>query len=339
MGYDRRVAGSVTRLEAARATALAFLEEAYDGVSTPPGKGLEHARAVADVLRDNGYDETLQLVGLLHDVVEDTSRDGDDVRAAFGDDAAGMVMALTEDRRSASTPGASVRCASRSTRPDPRSSTSRWPTRSPSCATRGPAAAVRRSASSATTARRSRSPWMDHPRQRRARGPARRHRDRGALLPPAVGLRRQARADTSDAGRPQGDGGDPSPTAARCCESSAQTSRSEGGSPAFHFRVSGASGGLPVLEDGSVIDVIQPPSGAPGSSRCSTGSACRSSATTAGPRSIAGWWTRRPACTSAGCPSSSPSARWCSPESAWDAEFVACRIVERSSKKTSLQAA
>jgi (p)ppGpp synthase/HD superfamily hydrolase len=91
------VAGSVTRLEAARATALAFLDEAYDGVSTPPGKGLEHARAVADVLRENGYDDTLQLVGLLHDVVEDTDRDGDDVRAAFGDDAAGMVMALTED--------------------------------------------------------------------------------------------------------------------------------------------------------------------------------------------------------------------------------------------------
>ena len=45
------MAGSVTRLEAVRATALAFLDEAYDGVSTPPGKGLEHARAVADVLR------------------------------------------------------------------------------------------------------------------------------------------------------------------------------------------------------------------------------------------------------------------------------------------------
>jgi (p)ppGpp synthase/HD superfamily hydrolase len=88
---------AVTRLDDERATALGFLAQAYDGVSTPPGKGLEHALAVADVLRDNGYDETLQLVGLLHDVVEDTDRDGADVRAAFGDEVGAMVEALTED--------------------------------------------------------------------------------------------------------------------------------------------------------------------------------------------------------------------------------------------------
>ena len=77
--------------------ALAFLADAYDGVVTPAGKGLEHARAVAAVLAEHGYEEHLQLVGLLHDVVEDTRREVDDVRAVFGEPVAAMVAALSED--------------------------------------------------------------------------------------------------------------------------------------------------------------------------------------------------------------------------------------------------
>jgi (p)ppGpp synthase/HD superfamily hydrolase len=91
------VAGSGTGLDRRRATALAFLAEAYDGVRTPRGKGLEHAHAVADILRGDGYGEQLQLVALLHDVVEDTDRSTGDVRAAFGDEVADMVQTLTED--------------------------------------------------------------------------------------------------------------------------------------------------------------------------------------------------------------------------------------------------
>jgi (p)ppGpp synthase/HD superfamily hydrolase len=49
------------------------------------------------VLRRAAYDESAQVLGLLHDVVEDTPRTVDDVRDAFGSPMADMVGALTED--------------------------------------------------------------------------------------------------------------------------------------------------------------------------------------------------------------------------------------------------
>jgi (p)ppGpp synthase/HD superfamily hydrolase len=85
--------------EVRRAHAISFVIEAYDGVATRPGKGLPHAQAVADVLRNAGSAEHVQVVALLHDVVEDTPRTVDDVRAEFGEDVAAMVDALTEDAR------------------------------------------------------------------------------------------------------------------------------------------------------------------------------------------------------------------------------------------------
>jgi (p)ppGpp synthase/HD superfamily hydrolase len=80
-----------------RAEAIRFLIDAYDGVTVRIGKGLPHAQAVADVLRQSGSDERTQLVGLLHDVVEDTPRTIDDVRDAFGEELCALVAALTED--------------------------------------------------------------------------------------------------------------------------------------------------------------------------------------------------------------------------------------------------
>jgi (p)ppGpp synthase/HD superfamily hydrolase len=91
------VATTVTELSEGRAQAIAFLIDAYEGVKTAAGKGLPHAQAVADILRDAGYDERLQVVGLLHDVVEDTPRSIADVRDGFGETIAAMVEALTED--------------------------------------------------------------------------------------------------------------------------------------------------------------------------------------------------------------------------------------------------
>jgi (p)ppGpp synthase/HD superfamily hydrolase len=83
--------------EVRRAHAIRFVLEAYDGVSTRAGKGLPHAQAVADVLRNADCDEHVQVVALLHDVVEDTPRTVADVRVEFGDEIAEMVDALTED--------------------------------------------------------------------------------------------------------------------------------------------------------------------------------------------------------------------------------------------------
>ena len=91
-----RVATTLTERQDGRAQAIAFLIDAYDGVRTAAGKGLPHAQAVADILRDAGYDQQVQVVGLLHDVVEDTPRSMD-VRDAFGETIAAMVQALTED--------------------------------------------------------------------------------------------------------------------------------------------------------------------------------------------------------------------------------------------------
>jgi (p)ppGpp synthase/HD superfamily hydrolase len=91
------VATTLTQRSEGRAHAIAFLIDAYEGVRTAPGKGLPHAQAVADILRDAGHDQRVQLVGLLHDVVEDTPRTIQDVRDGFGETIAAMVQALTED--------------------------------------------------------------------------------------------------------------------------------------------------------------------------------------------------------------------------------------------------
>jgi (p)ppGpp synthase/HD superfamily hydrolase len=91
------VAGTQDELAGWHQLALDFLADAYDGVPMPAGKGLEHAVAVAHVLSENDYDERLQLVALLHDVVEDTARGVVDLRPVFGDAVADMVGTLSED--------------------------------------------------------------------------------------------------------------------------------------------------------------------------------------------------------------------------------------------------
>jgi (p)ppGpp synthase/HD superfamily hydrolase len=92
-----RVPTAVPQRLSSRAGAIRFLLDAYDGARVRPGKGLPHAQTVADVLGAAGSDETTQLAGLLHDVIEDTPRTIDDVRDAFGDEVCAIVAALTED--------------------------------------------------------------------------------------------------------------------------------------------------------------------------------------------------------------------------------------------------
>jgi (p)ppGpp synthase/HD superfamily hydrolase len=92
------VATSSLSSEVCRAEAIRFAIDAYDGAQIRPGKGIPHAQAVADVLRNAGVNEHAQVAALLHDVVEDTHCTVEDVRATFGDDVATTVGALTEDR-------------------------------------------------------------------------------------------------------------------------------------------------------------------------------------------------------------------------------------------------
>jgi (p)ppGpp synthase/HD superfamily hydrolase len=56
-----------------------------------------HPYEVAMLLHVTGYGDAVLAVGLLHDVVESSPKSVADVRAAFGDEIAADVAALTED--------------------------------------------------------------------------------------------------------------------------------------------------------------------------------------------------------------------------------------------------
>ena len=88
-----RVSDQPTPLE----VAAAALEDAFAGVRVKPGKGVEHAHAVAEALRAAGCQAPIQVVGLLHDIVEDTPWTPARVRKRFGKRVAVLVAALTED--------------------------------------------------------------------------------------------------------------------------------------------------------------------------------------------------------------------------------------------------
>ena len=83
----------------ALADASEALDRAFAGVRVKAGKGVPHAREVAAVLKDAGCDEPVQVAGLLHDVVEDTSWTAGDVVEGFGGAVGALVAAVTEDKR------------------------------------------------------------------------------------------------------------------------------------------------------------------------------------------------------------------------------------------------
>jgi hypothetical protein len=56
-----------------------------------------HPAEVAAALTVRGYDDDVVAAGLLHDTIEDTDADVDDVRERFGDRVARVVAAVTED--------------------------------------------------------------------------------------------------------------------------------------------------------------------------------------------------------------------------------------------------
>jgi (p)ppGpp synthase/HD superfamily hydrolase len=92
------------RLEGRRAAAVGAvadasvaLDDAYRGVRTKAGKGADHAREVAAILRAAGCPASVQVAGLLHDVVEDTPWTVEDIAVRFGPYVARLVSALTED--------------------------------------------------------------------------------------------------------------------------------------------------------------------------------------------------------------------------------------------------
>jgi (p)ppGpp synthase/HD superfamily hydrolase len=58
---------------------------------------VEHPIAVAALLEQAGYSEDVIIAAYLHDVVEKTRVESDEIRLRFGADAASVVVALSED--------------------------------------------------------------------------------------------------------------------------------------------------------------------------------------------------------------------------------------------------
>ena len=82
------------RVELALTTAL----EAHGLRRRKAGRGYEvtHVTSVALITADFGFDEDTVIAALLHDTLEDTTFDPDEIRARFGDLVLGMVQDVSE---------------------------------------------------------------------------------------------------------------------------------------------------------------------------------------------------------------------------------------------------
>jgi len=81
-----------------------LLEEAYelaDDAHCGPGRrkntGIDHPAAVAKLLDEHGFDPEIVAAGFLHDVLEDTDTDPNEIVVRFGPEVGGLVAAMTED--------------------------------------------------------------------------------------------------------------------------------------------------------------------------------------------------------------------------------------------------
>jgi (p)ppGpp synthase/HD superfamily hydrolase len=77
--------------------AYCFARDAHERRRRQGGATFEHPSAVARLLADAGYPEEVVAAALLHDVVEDTATDMDELADRFGPDIASLVAQLTED--------------------------------------------------------------------------------------------------------------------------------------------------------------------------------------------------------------------------------------------------
>ena len=79
--------------------ALAFATEKHSGQFRVGGLPyITHPVAVAELLRDKGYDTDYQIAGLFHDLLEDTDATLDEIRALGGEKVADAVVRLTKKK-------------------------------------------------------------------------------------------------------------------------------------------------------------------------------------------------------------------------------------------------
>ena len=83
-------------------TAISFAARAHRGQVRKDGETPYHAHPmrVAAIVAGWGVDdEATMIAAVLHDTIEDTTTDFDDIAAAFGEEAAQITAALTKDSR------------------------------------------------------------------------------------------------------------------------------------------------------------------------------------------------------------------------------------------------
>lgn len=85
------------------AAALRYATEQHEGQFRKDGKTpyIEHPKAVMAIVRDEfGVDDPdVQAAALLHDTIEDTNSDYDEIKERFGKRVADWVAVLTKDNR------------------------------------------------------------------------------------------------------------------------------------------------------------------------------------------------------------------------------------------------
>jgi hypothetical protein len=60
---------------------------------------ISHLLAVALILSKANFDEEVVIAGVLHDVLEDTPNNIDDIKSRFGEKAASLVRSVTEEKK------------------------------------------------------------------------------------------------------------------------------------------------------------------------------------------------------------------------------------------------
>lgn len=79
--------------------AFGLAQDAHHGPRRRGDTDIEHPARVAELLAERGFDETIVAAALLHDVLEDTDTDLEEIEERFGPQVARLVAVMTENER------------------------------------------------------------------------------------------------------------------------------------------------------------------------------------------------------------------------------------------------
>jgi (p)ppGpp synthase/HD superfamily hydrolase len=93
--------------------AFQMARSAHHGASRRGDTDIDHPVAVARLLSERGFDETVVAAALLHDTIEDTTLSQAEIDDRFGPDLADLVAEMTEDPRIEQYPARKAEARSR----------------------------------------------------------------------------------------------------------------------------------------------------------------------------------------------------------------------------------